>query len=191
MTLKAVRDAKPVIFTATIFVTLVLVFTAISLVVSSPDDQVGVARNLNDIPTREIELGVAGTLLGVLALGIYGRGGILVALLLPALVILLDLDHLPSFLGLAQPIRPAASLVFLATDVAITTIILRRVEFGLIVVSAFTGHLGLETGLIPPLAPFSFAYYELNAYGFPLLAFSTVLAFAAGHIFRHGRRSKT
>ncbi|HEV2138467.1 MAG TPA: hypothetical protein VGR53_06465 [Nitrososphaerales archaeon] len=189
--MKRIREIGPVILTAVTFVVLVLVFTALSLVVSSPDDQVGVARGLGDIPIRELELGVAGTLLGVLALGIYGRGGIAVALLLPALVVLLDLDHLPSFLGIAQPIRPAASLIFLVVDVAITTTILRRVDFGLIVMSAFSGHLGLETGLIPPFSPFSFSYYEVNAYSFPLIAISTILAFTAGHMMRRRRVSVT
>jgi hypothetical protein len=186
---KSIREIRPVLLTAGMFVALVLVFTAVSLVVSSPDDQVGVARGLSDIPIRELELGAAGTLLGVLALGIYGRGGIAVALLLPALVILVDLDHLPSFLGIAQPIRPAASLVFLTVDVALTTTILRRVDFGLVVMSAFTGHLGLETGLIPPFSPFSFSYYEVNAYSIPLITISAILAFTAGHMMRRRQES--
>ena len=189
--MKSIREGKSVLLTAGIFSALVLAFTAISLLVSSPDDQVGGARSPSDIPLHEVELGAAGALLGVFALGIYGRGGIAVALLLPALVILLDLDHLPVFLGAAQPIRPAASLVFLTFDVAMTTIILRRVDFGLIVMSAFTGHLGVETGLIPPFAPFSFSYFELNAFSIPLLTISTILAFTAGFLMRRRQRSAT
>jgi len=91
---------------------------------------------------------------------------------------------LPSFLGVAQPIRPAHSLVFLTMDVAITTIILRRVEFGLVAMSAFTGHLGVDTGLIPPFSPFSFLYLDLSEYHIPLITSSIFLALTAGYLMR-------
>jgi len=186
--MKSIREVNPVILTAGTFAALVLVFTAISLLVSSSHDKVGVARALIEVPIHEVELGAVGALLGMLALGIYGKGGVAVGVLLPSLVILLDLDHLPSFLGASQPIRPAHSLVFLTMDVAITTIILRRVDFGLIVMSAFTGHLGVDTGLIPPFSPFSFSYFQLHEYSVPLIASSTILAFTAGYLMRRKQK---
>ncbi len=139
---------------------------------------------MSAIPIHEIELAAAGLVLGLVALGVYGKGGVSVSLLLPALVILLDLDHFPSFFGIAQPIRPAHSLVFLAIDMTITTLILRRIDFGLIVMSAFAGHLGVDSGLIPPFSPFSFQYVQLEQLHLPLLALSVASSFAAGYLMR-------
>jgi len=87
-----------------------------------------------------------------------------------------------------QPIGPAHYLVFLAIDATITTIILRRVDFGLVVVSAFAEHLGVDNGLIPPFSPVSFQYLQLDPYHLPLLAMSAVSAFGADHFVR--RREK-
>lgn len=167
-----------------IFAGLVLLFTAVSVRLAPPSVDVGGARPVETIPPHLLELGGFGALLGVAALWVYGRGGVWVALLLPAMVVLLDLDHLPVFLGIAQPIRPAHSVVFLAADLTITTIILRRFDFNLIVVSAFLGHMGVDAGLFPPFSPFSFDYYQLDQYRLPLIVGSALLALAAGFLWR-------
>jgi hypothetical protein len=180
----SVKLLKEVLVTGGIFSGLALAFTAVSLLASPQAANIGSARPFSTIPTHEIELLAAGVILGVLALAAFGRGGVATALLLPALVVLLDLDHLPSFLGIAQPIRPAHSLVFLFADVVITTIILMRFDFSLIAVSAFTGHLGIDTGLVPPFSPFSFQYFQLDPYRVPLIVASAFFAFAAGYIMR-------
>ena len=180
---------REALVTATIFVLLVLGFTLVSLLVAPGPSKIGSARPLATIPLHEVELGGVALVLGALALGVYGRGGAAVSVLLPSLVILLDLDHLPSFLGIAQPIRPAHSLVFLVLDVLITTIILRRLDFGLVAVSAFTAHLGVDSGLAPPLSPFSFQYVQLDPYHVPLLLTSAAFAVAAGYLMRKGGKT--
>lgn len=172
-----------------IFTVLVLLITGISVLVGSPDVKVGSPRPLDTVPVHLLELAGFGIVLGIPILGICGRKGIGLAVLIPAMVVLLDLDHLPVFLGIAQPIRPAHSLVFLVTDMAATTIILRRLDFNLIIMSAFAGHLSVDTGLLPPLAPFSFQYIQLDQYRLPLVISSMILAILAGYIWRRENRS--
>lgn len=181
---KFLREATA---TLGLFVILVLAFTATSLLVSPPVAKVGSARALLTVPIHEIELLTAGVVLGLIALVICGRAGFYVGMLLPFMVILLDLDHIPAFLGVAQPIRPAHSFVFLAVDVILTTILLRRLSFGFISMSAYLGHMGIDSGIFPPLSPFSFQYVQLEAYSIPFLIASVALAFVAGAIMR--RRS--
>lgn len=181
---------KDAIIAGAVFTLLVLAFTVVALVVSSPSSRIGAARPLEAIPLHEVELGAAALVLGVLALGVYGRGGFAAPTLLVGLVILLDLDHFPSFLGIAQPIRPAHSFVFIAVDVAATAIILRRMDFGLIAMSAFSAHLGIDDGIFPPFSPVSFQYAQLDPIHLPLLVASGVLAFAAGYLMRR-RKGKS
>jgi hypothetical protein len=163
-------------------------FTLLSLLISLPSAKIGTARPFGEIPVHEIELGAVGVLFGAVALGIYGRGGAPVALMLPAEAILLDLDHLPAFLGISQPIRPAHSVVFLAVDAVLTAIVLRRLDFSLIAMSAFAGHLGIDAGLLPPFSPLSFDYINVDPYRVPLLTISVLMAFAAGYLLRKNRR---
>ena len=167
-----------------VYVALVLAFTVVSLLVSPLSSQVGSARPLGTIPLHEVELGGLGLALGAVALGVYGRGGAGAAVLFPSLVVLLDLDHLPAFIGLSQPIRPAHSVLFLILDVAMTAIVLRRVDAGLLVMSAFTGHLSVDTGTLPPLSPISFQYFQFDSIRLPLAVLSVVLALAAGALMR-------
>jgi hypothetical protein len=184
-----ISPKKQVTLALAIFVVLVLLFTGIAVLVGSPDVMVGSARPLDTIPVHLLELGGFGIVLGIPILGIYGRKGVGLALLIPAMVVLLDLDHLPIFLGIAQPIRPAHSLVLLVTDMATTTIVLRRLDFNLIIMSAFAGHLGVDTGLFPPLAPLSFQYLQLDQYRLPLVLSSMILAILAGYVLRRENRS--
>jgi hypothetical protein len=167
-----------------IFTALVLLITGVSVMVGSPDVNVGSPRPLDTIPIHLLELAGFGIILGIPILGVYGRSGVGLALLMPAMVVLLDLDHLPVFLGIAQPIRPAHSLVFLVTDMMATTIILRRLDFNLIIMSAFVGHIGVDTGLLPPLGPFSFQYVQLDQYRLLLVVSSITLAILAGYVWR-------
>ena len=175
---------RQVLITGVLFIALDLIFTVLALLTAPASANIGTARAMSTVPFHELELGVAGLVLGVVAVWIYGRGGAAPALLLPSLVILLDLDHTPALLGLAQPIRPAHSLLFLALDVTITTIILRRVDFGLLVVSAFSGHIGVDTGVIPPYSPVSFQYVGIAPYHALMLAISVLAAFSAGYFMR-------
>jgi hypothetical protein len=172
-----------------IFTVLVLLITGVSVLVGSPDVKVGSPRPLDTVPVHLLELAGFGIVLGIPVLGIYGRKGIGLAVLIPAMVVLLDLDHLPVFLGIAQPIRPAHSLVFLIGDMVATTIVLRRLDFNLIIMSAFAGHLSVDTGLLPPLAPLSFQYVQLDQYRIPLVLSSMILAILVGYVLRRENRS--
>ena len=167
-----------------IFVLSDLLFTVVSIVVSPASSQTGTARPLGTIPAHEAELALAGLALGVLALGIYGKAGVPVALLLPAMTILLDLDHLPAFLGVAQPIRPAHSLIFLAVVVVATSVALRRLDFGVVALSAFAGHMAIDTGVIPAFSPLSFQDFSLAPYRLTSLVTAVLLAFIAGYLMR-------
>lgn len=105
-------------------------------------------------------------------------------LLTPLLVVLLDLDHLPAYLGIAQPIRPAHSIVFILCALVFTTILLGRFDLDLVVLSSFTAHLGIDSGLFPPFSPISFQYMQLDPFRIPLIAASVLFALAAGLAWR-------
>ncbi|HME19310.1 MAG TPA: hypothetical protein VKF15_06230, partial [Nitrososphaerales archaeon] len=124
--------------------------------------------------------------LGCVSAVMYGRRGLSMLLLTPVLVALLDLDHLPAYIGLAQPIRPAHSLIFISVALICTAIILRRLDLELIFVSSFTGHLGIDEGLFAPLSPLSFDYIQVDPYRFSLLACAVATALLAGYIWRRG-----
>jgi hypothetical protein len=154
-----------------------------------PESQVGGVRPANTIPAHLAELAGFGLLLGLAAAIFCGRKGLPLVFLAPTLIILLDLDHLPIYLGIAQPIRPAHSIVFVVTALALTAIVIKRLEIDLVVVSATLGHLGVDTGLFPPFSPFSFVYIQLDPYKAPLLIGAISAAIAAGVVLR--QRSKS
>jgi hypothetical protein len=105
-----------------------------------------------------------------------------------AFVVLLDIDHLPSLFGIAQPIRPAHSFTFLVLEVAALALaVRRRPEVELIAVAAFFGHVAGDTGIFALFAPFSFDYYSLNGYAFPLALTAVAFALVAGYAGHRNR----
>ena len=121
----------------------------------------------------------------------YGRRGLPMVLLVPALTVLLDLDHLPAYLGFIQPIRPAHSVIFLVAAVALAAIEIRRLDVALVVLSAIVGHLGIDTGLFPLLAPVSYDYFQFDPYRVWLLGGAGLVAIIAGvMVRREGTRAK-
>ncbi len=184
-------EASPrrlVIQTLLLYSALVFLFTGLSLAFGGAANGTGGVRPIDTIPAHLAELAGFGLLLGVGTLVFYGRKGLWLLLLTPSLVLLLDLDHLPIYLGIPQPIRPAHSLVFLAAAVLLTAAIVRKLEIELILVSSFTAHLGVDTGVFPPLSPLNFDYLQLEPYRLPLLLVSVVLALAAGLMVRRRNR---
>jgi hypothetical protein len=179
------------VMTAVIYAALILVFTLVGMAVAPAEAQVGTARPASAIPEHLTELVGFGVLLGCVSAVIYGRRGLPMLALTPALVALLDLDHLPAYIGLTQPIRPAHSLVFIAVALVCTAIILRRLDLELILVSSFTGHLGVDQGLFAPLSPLSFDYIQLDPYRMPLLICAVATALIAGYSWRRSSRGKT
>ena len=177
---------KSALHTAIIFSGLVLCFTALGILVAPHQALVGGTRPEGTIPFHVLGLLGFGVLLGAAGGIFYGGAGLPLVVLTPSLTVLLDLDHLPAYLGIAQPIRPAHSLVFIVVALAFTAIVIRRVEFDLLVLSAVIGHMGVDTGLFPPLAPFSFDYVQVDAYRLPLLIGAVMAALAAGILMRRG-----
>ncbi len=180
--------ARASILIIVVFAALILAFTVYGVVGSPQEAQVGTPRPYSAIPVHLAELILFGGLLAGASAILYGRKGLPLLFLTPSLVVLLDLDHLPAYIGLAQPIRPAHSFVFILTALVFTGIILRRIDLELVLASSFMGHLGVDTGLFPPLSPISFEYVQVDPYRVPLLVGSVTFALLAG-FYRRKRTS--
>ena len=182
---------RAVLVSVVIYAALIIVFTLVGMAAAPAEAQVGAARPASAIPVHLGELVGFGFLLGGLSVVFYGRKALPIIIATPLLVALLDLDHLPAYIGLAQPIRPAHSFVFIMVALVCTAIVLRRLDFELILVSSFTGHLGVDQGLFAPFSPLSFDYVQLEPYRIPLLLCSIVSALLAGYLWRreNGRRA--
>jgi hypothetical protein len=153
-----------------------------------PASQVGTLRAIQTIPVHEAELAACGVLLAFLPSLAARRLNYGMLLLIPAVVILTDLDHLPSMVGMLQPIRPAHSIVFLMTSVLLVLVTVRRGDLGAAVASGFFAHLSVDTGVFPALSPFSFTYYEIASYRLYFVTGAILLALFAGYL--DGRRKR-
>lgn len=171
------------------YVPLILAFTFLGITLAPVDSQVGGVRSSDAIPGHIAVLFAFGVLIGGAMSVIYGREGVLLVILTPVLVTLLDLDHLPVYIGFSQPIRPAHSFVFVVTAVIATAIILRRLDLELVLVSSILAHLGVDSGLFAPFSPLSFDYVQLDPYRPPLLFGSFVFAILAALLWRRTKRS--
>jgi hypothetical protein len=175
---------KTVLLTILIFCGLVLLFALFGVLLAPASAKIGGTRPADTIPGHLLELAGFGLLLGAVLVAIYGREGLPLVPLMPVLVVALDLDHLPAYLGVAQTIRPAHSLVFIIVILAITAITIKRLDIGLVVLSATLAHLGIDTGLFAPFSPVGFWYTQLDPYRIPLLACAVLAAIAAGVVAR-------
>ena len=167
-----------------LFCLVVLAFTAAGVVSAPSAEQIGITRPLGSIPPHLAELAGFGLMLGGASALVYGRKGIPLVILVPVLTVSLDLDHLPAYLGFAQPIRPAHSFVFIAVMLVIMATTIKRPEFELVTLSAVLGHLGIDTGLFPPFSPLSFYYASLDPYRIAFLIGAGGAALAAGYLLR-------
>ena len=161
-----------------------LFFTAVSLFLAPAASQVGTARPTDTILGHELEMAGLGVALGVGAAALYGRRGLPLGLLAVLSIVLLDLDHVPAFIGLAQPIRPAHSIFFIMLVLGMVAVAVRRLDVGLVVLSAFLGHLAVDSGVVPPLSPFSFAFASIDPYRGLFLAAAVLTALLAGLLVR-------
>jgi hypothetical protein len=162
-----------------LYVILVLVFTGVAQLVSSPSSQTGTFRSLATIPGHVLLIFAFGLALGMVASTIEWRFDLTLVSLVPSFAILIDVDHLPSSLGSLQPIRPAHSFLFVLLASLILYLTIRRPDVSLAAVSGFAAHMAFDSGVFPPFSPLSFAYYNLGdfrlyfgvtAVGFALLA---------------------
>ena len=181
---KAGPTFRAVLAATVIYVGVVLIFTAVGAFASRAAAQIGTARPVETIPDHVAELAGFGVVLGAGSALVYGRKGLPLVVLAPALTVLLDLDHLPVFLGYPQTIRPAHSLLFIAAVLAITAITIKRLDIDLVVLSATLGHMGIDTGIFAPFSPVSFDYIRLDPYRVPLLIGAVAAAVLAGVVLR-------
>ena len=167
-----------------LYTSLVLLFTLLGILLAPQGAQIGVTRPEETIPGHLAELAAFGVLLGAGSLVVYGRKGLPLVVLIPALTVVLDIDHLPAYLGYPQTIRPAHSLVFLACALAATAITIKALEIDFAVAAGFMGHLAIDTGLFAPYSPISFQYVDLGPYR-PAFALGAVIcALSAGVVLR-------
>ena len=182
---------RTILFAILIFCGLVLVFTLVGVLFAPPPAQVGGTRPTDTIPEHLLELAGIGLILGLGLALIYGRDGLPLAILMPVLTVLLDLDHLPAYLGMAQTVRPAHSVVFIITVLVITAITIKRLEVDLVVLSATMAHMAIDTGIFAPFSPINFDYYPLDPYRVPFLVGAILTALAGGLVLgRHRLRGQ-
>lgn len=171
-----------------VFVLLVLGITAIDVFVSSKSAQIGTFRPLSTVPPKIEELVVAGAALGLVACIPLKRLDATLITLSVAFLALIDLDHLPSAFGFAQPIRPAHSFAFVVLEVAVLALVeSKKPEVPLIGAAAWFGHMAGDTGIFALFAPFSFEYYTISSYTILLVLASVAFGLAAGFVKRRSK----
>lgn len=171
-----------------IYGAMVLLFTLISLYTAPQDSQIGTFRPLPAIPFHELILGLLGLGLGLAASAAVRKLDLGLVILVPALVVLTDLDHLPAYLGMAQPIRPAHSVIFIVCTVALMATVIRKTGVELVSLSAFFAHLSVDTGVFPPLSPVSFQYYGIGEFRIPFVFAAIAFALTAGLAMRRSKQ---
>lgn len=179
---------RTVVVACVVYGAMVLLFTLISLFTAPQDSQIGTFRPLPTIPSHLLTLALLGLGLGLTISVARRRLDMGLVILVPALVVLTDLDHLPAYLGLVQPIRPAHSVIFVVCTVALMATVIRKTDVELASLSAFFAHLSVDTGVFPPLSPVSFQYYDLGEFRIPFLLAAVSFALAAGLATKHNRQ---
>ncbi|MDA4114488.1 MAG: hypothetical protein OK474_10625 [Thaumarchaeota archaeon] len=175
-------ELRPVLLAVVLYGSLELLVTLISLYTRPPGSLVGVFRSVDTIPSHLFLLALGGVALGLLSGLAFRRLDLGLVLLILSVVVLTDLDHLPSALGIDQPIRPTHSLIFIAVAFVLVATVIRRLDLSFAVMSGFFAHLAVDTGLFPPFSPVSFNYYSLGNYQLVLIALALSSALAAGYL---------
>lgn len=179
------RWAREVLPPVVLIVALDLVVTVVFFAVSGSTVRIGTLRPVSTIPGKGLELVLVGAGVGVLACLASRRLDLSLVTLAVAFVALIDVDHLPSALGVAQPIRPAHTFAFLALEVlALGVAFRRRPELVTLALSAWFGHIAGDTGIFALFAPFSFTYSALGPYGLLFAIIAVILALTTGFISR-------
>jgi len=174
-----------------IFVGAALGFTVLGMVLGPSQAQVGGVRAEDSIAPHLAALAGFGVALGLGGMLIYGKRGLPLVFLTPALTVSLDIDHLPVYLGYSEPIRPAHSIVFIAFVLILLAVTIRAPEIELVVASSFLGHMAVDTGLFAPWSPINFDYVQLDQYRLLLGIGALLCALAAGVVLRLEQPSPT
>ena len=178
------RSWRTAFFVVLIYALVVLAFTILGMLLSPQAAQVGGTRPDETIPAHIAELGLFGLLLGVMFVIIAGRRALPLVVAFPIMTVLLDADHLPAYLGYAEPIRPAHSLVFMVVVLAIVATTIKALDMDLVVMSAFLGHMAIDSGQFAPFSPISFAYFQLDPFRISFAVCALLCAVAAGLVLR-------
>ncbi|MDA4127880.1 MAG: hypothetical protein OK422_00210 [Thaumarchaeota archaeon] len=178
----AIREALQV---TAVFIAVALAFTMVSVLTSDIHFKIGIFRPLSAIPPHLAALAGVGLAVGIVACLFSMRFSLKLILLSIVLTLLFDLDHLPSAVGIAQPIRPAHSLLFLGIVILAELVILRKpLGTAALIGAAFLGHIATDSGVFPLLYPFSLHYFQLGS-TYPWLYLAAfVLAAMAGVLTR-------
>jgi hypothetical protein len=182
-------EVAPPVF---VFLVINLGVTLLSILLSSPTAQIGSLRPLGTILPKLGELAFVGVGLGFVSSITRQHLDLVLISLSAAFVALMDLDHLPSVFGLAEPIRPAHSIGFFFLIVAALSVFIKKQpEVELTFAASFFGHLAADTGIYAPLAPLSFEYVPLEGYMLPFAVGAVVFALIAGLVRRRKQERGT
>lgn len=174
------REAAPPIL---LFLGVDLGLTLLFFGISSPAVHIGTLRPVSTIPLKLLELAGAGLAVGLVASLAARRIELALITMAVAFTGLLDVDHLPSVFGVAQPIRPAHSITFLViTLVGLSFVAKGRYDIQAILVASFFAHIASDTGVFAFYAPFSFNYMSMQDYRLPLAVGSLIFAILAGYL---------
>lgn len=183
-----IRFAGPIV----IFAVLVLTFTFLAVSTYNGSEPLGTLRRFSSLLPKVIQLLAFGALLSIVAT--IGKKRISSNTLAypPLFLILLDLDHLPSFFGIDQPIRPAHSLIFLLISLIAVFVFARgKPAISVTLASSFLGHLGLDSPLFPLFAPISSELYSFGTtISLILVLSSIILAMISGRMYRRAEESE-
>lgn len=185
----SVANLKGLVFdTLPYIVTFLAIDVALGILffgLSSPSSHVGTLRPVASIAPKLFELMSIGLLVGLVSCIASRSFDLSLMTLGTAFVMLLDFDHMPSVLGVPQPIRPDHSLSFLLIVVLALYVLASRkgrIEVPVLMVSAFFAHLAGDSGLFALFAPFSFSYASLNEFKIPFALCAIVFAILAGNL---------
>lgn len=168
------------------YVLIGIAFTIVPLLYSASSVRIGTLRPIGTIPPHEFILLLGALTIFALSSLVYRKFDFAFLLLPVIFVILLDFDHLPSFFGIPQPIRPAHSLFFLLALLLILRFGLKRQLYvELFATSSFFMHIAIDNGVFPLLSPFSFKYYSVGDVRLYLIMIALALAVFAGYSRRH------
>jgi hypothetical protein len=176
-------DCKKLLAALVIFTAVNLLFTVVAVVTAEPAETTGGLRPLYAIPPKLLQLAAVGLVVGglfVIALKSVDIGLLSLAVML---VPLLDIDHLPSFLHIPQPVRPAHSILFIVAVGVAVYVFLRRTDIVLITLSSIMMHFAADGSNFPLLSPLSFELYTFDAIGdFGLASAAVFTALLAGFV---------
>lgn len=169
---------------ATLFAGYSLAVTLVSLPLSSSEFKIGVLRPLSTVPLHEFVVVASALVVGVFASFSYRKLALDLTSLSIAIVVLLDIDHLPSFFNIPQPIRPAHSIIVFLLFVAIIFMLGFSADKIAVASSAFAMHIAIDASVFPVFWPLVTAYYSLDSVRYYLLSLSLFLALASGFVKR-------